>query len=64
MNTNRLHKPTLLVALGGNALIQKNQAGTIEQQFQNLRVPIQQIARLSNDYKIIMPLFYPLLLTR
>ena len=47
-------KPTLLVALGGNALIQKGQTGTIEEQFKNLRIPIRQIAKLSKDYKIII----------
>ncbi len=47
-------KPILLIALGGNALIQKNQAGTIKEQFENLRVPVQQIARLSRDYRIII----------
>src|SRR5512143_3044459 len=47
-------KETLLVALGGNALIQKGQKGTIEEQFDNLRVPVQQIARLSRDYRIII----------
>ena len=38
-------KPILLVALGGNALIRKGQKGTIEEQFENLKVPIRQIAR-------------------
>ncbi|MEW6262317.1 MAG: carbamate kinase [Thermodesulfobacteriota bacterium] len=47
-------KPVLLVALGGNALIRKGQTGTIEEQFENLRVPIRQIARLSRDYRIII----------
>jgi carbamate kinase len=53
MNT-RNNKKTLLVALGGNALIRKNQTGTIEQQFENLRIPIKQIARLSGTYKIVI----------
>jgi carbamate kinase len=48
------HKPILLVALGGNALIRKGQQGTIEEQFENLRVPISQIARLTRDYRIII----------
>jgi carbamate kinase len=39
-------KEILLVALGGNALIRKGQVGTVEEQFQNLKVPIQQIARM------------------
>ena len=47
-------KETLLVALGGNALIRKGQEGTIEEQFGNLKIPIQQIARLSRKYKIII----------
>ncbi len=47
-------KPVLLIALGGNALIKKGQEGTISQQFENLRVPIRQIASLTNDYRIII----------
>jgi len=45
---------TLLVALGGNALIRKGQEGTIEEQFENLRMPMRQIAELSADYRIII----------
>jgi carbamate kinase len=47
-------RETLLIALGGNALIQKGEEGTIEQQFANLKVPMSQIARLSRRYKIII----------
>ena len=47
-------KETLLIALGGNALIRKGQEGSIEEQFENLQVPIRQIARLSRQYKIII----------
>jgi len=47
-------KPVLLVALGGNALIREGQAGTIEEQFENLKTPIRQIARLSREYSIII----------
>jgi len=47
-------RPILLVALGGNALIRKGQRGTIDEQFENLRVPISQIARLTKDYRIII----------
>jgi carbamate kinase len=47
-------KPTLLVALGGNALIRKGEKGSIEQQFKNLAVPIRQIARLSPEFRIII----------
>ncbi len=45
---------TLLVALGGNALIRKGQTGTIAEQFENLRLPIRQIAGLSTDYRIVI----------
>lgn len=47
-------KPVLLVALGGNALIRKGQTGSVEEQFENLRVPVTQIARLSRDYRVII----------
>ena len=50
----KTEKEILLVALGGNALIRKGQVGTIEEQFQNLNVSIRQIARLSEEYKIII----------
>ena len=54
MNNQIRQKPILLIALGGNALIQKDQEGTIEQQFENLRVPIRQIANLANNYRVII----------
>ena len=47
-------KPILLIALGGNSLIQKDQQGTIDEQFTNLRFVVRQIARLSNDFRIII----------
>jgi len=47
-------KNTLLVALGGNALIRKGQVGTIDEQFNNLLVPIRQIAGLAETYRIII----------
>ena len=47
-------KPVLLVALGGNALIRKGQMGTMEEQFENLKRPMAQMARLSQDYRIIL----------
>ncbi|MFO7708302.1 MAG: carbamate kinase [Desulfobacterales bacterium] len=49
-----MQKPLLLIALGGNALIQKGQEGTAEEQFANLKVPMRQIARLSRDYRIVI----------
>ena len=47
-------KPVLLVALGGNALIRKGQSGTVDEQFDNLKIPMTQIARLSRDFRIII----------
>ena len=47
-------KPILLIALGGNALIKKGQQGTISEQFENLRIPLGQIATLVHDYDIII----------
>ena len=49
-----MKKQTILIAMGGNALIRKGQEGTIDQQFENLRVPIRQIAMLSGDYRILI----------
>jgi carbamate kinase len=47
-------KPILLVALGGNALIREGQAGSIGEQFENLKTAVRQIARLSRNYRIII----------
>lgn len=47
-------KKILLVALGGNALIRKGQEQTIEEQFENLKIPVSQIARLSQAYRLII----------
>ena len=48
------HKPILLVALGGNALIRKGQQGSIQEQFENLKRPIRQIARLASDHRVVI----------
>ena len=45
---------TLIIALGGNALIRFGEEGTTEEQFKNLRVPISQIAELAKKYNIII----------
>jgi len=47
-------KEILLVALGGNALIREGEEGTISRQFANLRLPMRQIARLSDRYRIVI----------
>ena len=46
--------PTLLIALGGNALIRKHQRGTIREQFANLQIPMRQIARLASTHRIVI----------
>jgi carbamate kinase len=47
-------KPILLIAFGGNALIQKGQAGTTDQQFENLSLPMKQVAELSKKYRLVI----------
>ena len=47
-------KPIMLVAFGGNALIQSGQKGTAEEQFENLKLTMPQIAKLSKKYKIVI----------
>jgi len=47
-------KPIILVAFGGNALIQSGQKGTAEEQFENLKLTMRQIAKLSKNYKIVI----------
>ncbi len=47
-------RQTLLIALGGNALIRKHQRGTIREQFANLKIPMAQIARLSRRFRVII----------
>jgi carbamate kinase len=51
---DKAKKEILLVALGGNALIRKGQVGTVDEQFENLKVPVRQIARLSRHFRIII----------
>ncbi|MHA1313348.1 MAG: amino acid kinase family protein [Candidatus Helarchaeota archaeon] len=45
---------TLVIALGGNALIKPGQKGTIEEMHSNLRAPIRQIAGMLDEYNIII----------
>ena len=44
----------LIIALGGNALIQKGQRGTAEEQFENIRKPIAAIAELSRTHHVVI----------
>jgi carbamate kinase len=47
-------KPIMLIAFGGNALIKSGQRGTAEEQIENLQMPMRQIAKLSDRYKIVI----------
>ena len=51
---NSGEKKTLLIALGGNALIQKGQEGTAQEQIDNLLEPMRVLARLSDEYNIVI----------
>jgi carbamate kinase len=47
-------KPIVVIAFGGNALIQKGQDGTAEQQMENLKVPMQKVVALVKDYRVVI----------
>jgi carbamate kinase len=47
-------KPIVVVAFGGNALIQEGQAGTAEEQMENLRVPMRKVVALVPDYRVVI----------
>lgn len=54
MTEQATRKPILLIALGGNALVGKGQAGSAEEQLGNLALPLGQIARLSKRFRLIL----------
>jgi carbamate kinase len=47
-------KPVVVIAFGGNALIQKGQDGTAEQQMENLKRPMNIVADLARDYRVVI----------
>jgi carbamate kinase len=47
-------KPIVVIAFGGNALIQKGQDGTAEQQMENLKVPMRKVVALAPDYRVVI----------
>jgi carbamate kinase len=49
-----INKEVVLIAIGGNALVKKGEKGTAKEQFDNLKLPMKLIARLSNKYKIVI----------
>ena len=50
----KIDAKTLIVALGGNALIKPGQMGKAGEQFKNLRSPLKQIAKLSEYYHLVI----------
>ncbi len=49
-----IKKEVVLIAIGGNALVKKGEKGTAKEQFDNLKLPMKSIAKLSNKYKIVI----------
>lgn len=47
-------KPIVVIAFGGNALIQKGQDGTAEQQMANIEVPMQKVVALAPEYRVVI----------
>jgi carbamate kinase len=47
-------KPIVVIAFGGNALIQKGQDGTAEQQMENIKVPMRKVVALAPDYRVVI----------
>ncbi len=45
-------KPTIVIALGGNALLRRGQVLSYENQLENVKVAAKSIAKLSKDYRI------------
>lgn len=52
--TTACNRQILLVALGGNALIRQGEQGTAAEQFANLRRPMEQLAGLAGEYRLII----------
>ena len=50
-----MHKKTAVVALGGNAIMQKGEEGNIHQQFANTRRTLTGIMELiKHDYRLVI----------
>jgi len=47
-------KKTIVVALGGNALIRRGQVGTFEEQVENISRVAPALARLTEDYRVVL----------
>lgn len=49
-----MSKPTILIALGGNALIQAGQQGSVEEQLANLKPAMETVAKLIDKYTVVL----------
>lgn len=49
-----MSKPTILIALGGNALIQAGQQGSVEEQLANLKPAMETVVKLIDDYTVVL----------
>ena len=49
-----MSKPSVVIALGGNALIQRGQKGTAEDQFNNLKAPMKAVVNLCKEYNVVI----------
>ena len=47
-------KPSVVIALGGNALIQRGQKGTADDQFNNLKAPMKAVVDLCKEYNVVI----------
>lgn len=47
-------KPIVVIAFGGNALIQKGQDGTAEQQMENIAIPMRKVVALAPTYRVVI----------
>ncbi len=55
IGTGEMHKKTVVVALGGNAISRAGEEGNIAQQFANTRESMKSIANLlQNDYRVVI----------
>lgn len=45
-------KPTIVIALGGNALLRRGQVASYENQLESIKVAAASIAKLSEDYRV------------
>jgi carbamate kinase len=47
-------EPVVVVAFGGNALVRSGQAGTADEQLENIRAPMRKVAALARDHRVVI----------